>query len=265
MDRSDAIIAQGVRRIERSFKIAIDDIIGLVPATTTLDAAATNQLALLVSARASDLAVEFGVIFADTVELQQQVIDDLYKLYGVRFAPNLIVPVIGTDPELLAISSNLSQDLITSVTRRLTNEASRTFRLAALGPGARGLTASNAVHAALTNYKSWAAQASTILRTESLRLASIAANQSFDALNLIVPGGINKMWVWSQIERKEHAAISGQIRPRDGFFDVPLREGGIVKMRHPRDVMAIGHPSATVNCRCFVIPFPVGIPAPPLQ
>jgi len=263
MRRSDSIIKKGVKDLGNRFKSAVDDIVGLAPASTVLDAGAANRLSVLANARASDLAVDFGVVFTSTVQQQQQLVDDLYKAYSLRFTPNAIPPVIGTDPELLAISSRLSQDLIGSVTQRIGSEAGRTFKLTSLSPEARGLTASNAVNASLTPSKVWSAQAARILRTESLRLASLSANQSYEALRL-TEGRVDKMWIWSEIERPEHAAITGQIRRHNGFFDVPLRGGGIVKMRFPRDVMALAHPSATINCRCFVIPWPIGIPAPDL-
>ncbi|MHC4703348.1 MAG: structural protein, partial [Planctomycetota bacterium] len=174
--------------------------------------------------------------------------------------PDTIMPTVGADPELIVISQDLSRDLIQSVTRRITAQAARTLRLVALAPRATGLTASNAVDQALTGSKPWSAQAARIYQTESLRLMSLSANQAFEELASY--GGVSKMWVWSTIERKEHQAISGQIRRRDQLFDVPLREGGMIQMMFPRDPNAFMYPSAVLNCRCFAIPFPSGTPAP---
>lgn len=264
MDRSNALLDDGARRISADFRTAFNDILGLVPPTSSLTSDVVNGVILAARARAGDLAVEFGVVFRDIVVAQQQIIDDLYKLYGREMAPRLLIPTIGSDPELVAISASLSQQLIDSVTGSLTASTGRTLRLAALPPAQRGLSASNALHAALGDYRAWSARAERILRTEALRLASFASNQSFIALNELAGGNVGKMWVWSQIQRPEHAAISGQVRRANELFDVPLREGGTVQMRFPRDTAAIAYPSATINCQCFVVPFPIGTPPPPL-
>lgn len=257
MAESEAITAANVIEIEAIFRIAMDDILDIVPASATVNAGSIPALKARIARRINDAAVEFGIIFRDAVIDQQIIVDKLFRLYGVQLQPNIIIPIIGSDPEIVAISSNLSQELIRTVTRPLTALASRTLSMAALAPGARGFSVSRALNAALGDKKAVAARASRIYRTESLRLMSLSTMQGINEFSRV-----RKVWMWSHVERKEHAAIDGQVRGRDGFFRVPLREGGIVRMRYPRDPRAIAFPSATINCRCFVIPWPVGIPSP---
>jgi hypothetical protein len=264
LNRSNKVIAQGSKQIDADFKMAFNDILGFIPALAVLSPDEVDGIIGATQARVDDLAVDFGITFQQTVQQQQQITDDLYKLYGKKVAPKLLIPTVGSDPELVAISSSLSQELIGSVTRRITDQAGRTLRLASLSPTTGGIAASNAVKEALGEYKAWSAKAQRIFTTESLRLASMASHQSYQALNEWSGGNVNRMWIWSQIQRPEHARISGQIRRGEELFDVPLREGGFIQMRYPRDPVAIGHPSATINCRCFVIPWAVGTPAPPI-
>ena len=91
-----------------------------------------------------------------------------------------------------------------------------------------------------------------------MRMFSLFMDQQLDELNKVIP--INKMWIWSKIQRPEHARIDGQTRGLNQKFDVPLPKGGSIKMRFPRDPAVQNHPEAIINCGCYEVPVPVGEP-----
>jgi hypothetical protein len=256
----DSLNAASIVRIRQEFTTLVDDIVAMLPRRVTLSNDMIIAMVNNLSQRIDDFAVSVSVAFGRTVSAQAEAQDRIFALLG-RHVDELggTLGIVGTSPELLHIASNLSLGLITGLTDELEALLRRELRLAALGARGRLVDASAAVNQALTGNNRWSARAERIVRTETLRYHSIETDLRMQEFARYGP--INKMWAWSQISRKEHAAIHGQVRPHDGFFDVPLREGGVIQMRFPRDPSAAAHPSATINCGCYVIPLVPGVPS----
>jgi len=96
-------------------------------------------------------------------------------------------------------------------------------------------------------------RAVTILRTETLTLYSVVAQQQMRATSTLIPG-MRKMWLHTGIgvldPRHYHQTFSGTVVPVDEKFMVPNRKGGIDPMDFPRDPSAPAH--QIVNCACTV-------------
>jgi hypothetical protein len=253
--QSQILNAAGVKRVREEFSSLLDDILGIMPRSVTLDTIVIANLMYTLADRIDDAIFGYGVIFTETALAQVELSNRFFLAYGKRFMPyGTTIPLAGDVATALEISTQLSLRLVRGTTSQIQALVGRTLSLGALG-AARAFDASAAVNAVLGGVKKLAASPEQALRTETLRMQSIATQVGLNELNMITR--VNKMWVWSQISRIEHAAISGQVRPVNGLFDVPLREGGYVQMMYPRDV---GAPlSAVINCACYVIPLPVGV------
>jgi hypothetical protein len=248
-------MASDVIKIRGLFAAFVDDVLNTLPRTSALNNQIATTIMFDLADRVDDLSRSFMAIFRGGLTAQQELIEKISGRFGDRFLPyGRQVPLVGVRPELLQIADNLGTSLIRGAGDNALRAINRVLRLSILGVGPGAHTAAVQINRALTGANNWSLRGESIYRTETLRASSVMADITVRELNKIVPTG--KQWVWSQISRKEHAQISGQIRPINGFFDVPLREGGMVKMQWPRDPTAPA--SAVINCGCYHIPVPVG-------
>ncbi len=162
------------------------------------------------------------------------------------------------DARVLAVALEHSARLISirdgGLTSRIQRQVDSAIRRAVLSVqvgGGEGAMAE--ITRALTGVKRWSYEAERIYRTEVGRVYSMVTDQSGQQLDQIIPTG--KRWRWSRISREEHAQIDGQTVGARGRFRVPLRRGGVVRMRFPRDPVAPAE--ATVNCGCGVVLVPL--------
>ncbi len=123
-----------------------------------------------------------------------------------------------------------------------------------------GLSPSDAITQIGTNlptqgpFASISSRATTIYRTESLRMYSIVAEQQLQESAKVVPG-MRKMWLHTGFGVREpratHIAYSRTIVDLNDFFEVAGHPGERVeKLRFPRD--PTGSPSNVINCGCTV-------------
>lgn len=99
-------------------------------------------------------------------------------------------------------------------------------------------------------FKSIAARAETITRTEAGRVLEAASQARMSDAAKLVPG-LQKQWMHGQYvraPRPSHVAAEGQIRNVDEPFDV-----GGEKLMYPRD--PAGSPGNTINCSCYTVPY----------
>lgn len=99
-------------------------------------------------------------------------------------------------------------------------------------------------------FKSIAARAETIVRTEAGRVLEAASQARLESAAGLVPG-LQKQWFHGQnvrMPRLSHLAAVGQIRDVDKPFNV-----GGEKLMYPRD--PAGSAKNTINCSCYTVPY----------
>ncbi len=207
------------------------------------------------SSRIEDLAASLQLITNASLAQHLQLARDLESAFLTEFlgsGAGSIVTFTGSSPELLLISSQYSADLIGlsrgGLTGRMLKRVNDVVRLASLGATPDAFSSIGLLNQALGGPLKWSFEAERIYYTETLRLHAMALHVSGEAVNELIP--TDKIWTWSGIKRPEHARINGQRVPMKSKFRVPLRKGGIVLMKHPRDPAAAHQPSAVISCGC---------------
>lgn len=182
-------------------------------------------------------------------------------------------PLIGISSQLAQVAAEYSLAYVDGLSVSAKDQIVAILRRAALG----GLTPYEAIKQVGKSldspgvFKSLAARAETIVRTEVLRMQSIATqarmleNRDVVALTGYV---LKKEWVSAAHGmpvaaqmllrvRTSHALVDGQIRDVDKDFDVPIGLVGLVAgdtepLMYPRDPKA--SVKQTVSCRCVSAP-----------
>ena len=266
--RSEDLLAQSVtvrasdlRRIRLAFADFYRDALQLVGG---LDRIRQGTVAFIVrdlSLRIELLAEELGTITNASLAQHFQLAKDLESAFLTEFLSSgsgSIVSFTGSSPELLRLATAYSADLIGlgtgGLTGRMLKNVNDVVRLAALGASPDAFSTASLINRALGGPLRWSYEAERIYTTEVLRIHAMGLQASGEAVNEMIP--TDKVWKWSTIRRKEHARIDGQRRPMTGKFSVPLRKGGTVLMKHPRDPAAAHQPSAVINCGCTMLFFP---------
>jgi uncharacterized protein with gpF-like domain len=189
-------------------------------------------------------------------ELQQQMRADLQVAFDLGTetvdAPLKIItqPLFGVSREVAQVAAEYSAKLITNLSASLLEEVDGVLRRAVLG-GLSPQEAISQIGRSLTDpsvFRSMAARAETIVRTEVLRMQAIAAQARMrESAELVKKRGyrMQKEWLTSVDKRVRpaHLIAMGQIREVDEPFDV-----GGEKLLYPRD--PAGSAGNTINCRC---------------
>ncbi|HXV77293.1 MAG TPA: hypothetical protein VD788_13325 [Candidatus Polarisedimenticolaceae bacterium] len=224
-------------------RAAIAGVIGALDAQLQVLADQVHDLVEAGTAAQLDLAREMTRVYGETFVDELDLDAVMRQFSGARLSA--LDAVSGFSAELIGVSSGgLRADILSEVNREI--------RLSALGAGEGTFAGTVAVERALSGVAKWTARAERIYRTETLRAHSIVTEQTIRELNRYSP--TRKRWNWSGISRREHAAIDGQTIEVGGRYRVPLRDGGTVLMRWPRDPSAPA--SATINCGCYETPVP---------
>lgn len=229
-----------------------------------LDVVRQGTLAYLVqdlSYRIEGLASELQQITNTSLARHYQLARDLESAFLTNFLSSgggSIISFAGLQPELLLVASGYSAQLIGlsqgGLTGRMLKRVNDVLRLGALGAAPDAFSSAKLVNYALGGPIRWTYEAERIYTTEVLRIHAMTLQASGESMNELVP--TDKVWKWSGIKRKEHARINGQRIPMNARFRVPLREGGSVMMKHPRDPAAAYRPSAAINCGCTMLFIP---------
>ena len=207
-----------------------------------------------IDALGDDLSRVFSSGFGAQADLARQ----LRVAFGESFLPDQLEQVLGISQTARAVAAatNFSADLIDGITDRMRREINAIVGRAALGvAGQTAFDSVTEIQRALRGdpLRRWRHAAERIYRTETLRVHSILTDQNIRDFNTRIK--TDKRWAWSGISRREHSSINGQIaKGPTGRFLVPIKEGGSVRLRFPRDPG--GPPSAVINCGCYLVPVP---------
>jgi len=256
--RNAKIRRRDVVKIHSLFSSFRNRAVAAIPVRYSMNATSIAQILSSVAVELDRLAVEYRVIFRGGVMSQADLVAEALELYGQQFLPlGSQAPAVGLRAVAVQSAAQFSADLI-GLTRgglaaRMLGEVNRVLRLSALGAGPNAFNAAVEINTALLGPGSgWSWQAERIYRTEVLRIHSLLMDSSVRELNARRPTA--KVWIWSGISRIEHSKVDRQVISVDGAYLVPLRSGGSVRMRFPRDPSA--PPDATINCGCTEGPVP---------
>ncbi|MEK6323606.1 MAG: phage minor head protein [Acidobacteriota bacterium] len=188
---------------------------------------------------------------------------------GLRLAEEPMVsfaatPLAGITPQLAIVAAEYSLAYVSNLSIAAKDQILGIIRRAALG-GLQIGDAIKQVGTSLTSagaFKSIAARAETIVRTEVLRVQAIATQarmmEDRDRMRRI-GYDLQKQWLTADDERVRisHRLINGQVREIDKPFDVPIGIVGLIagsteELLYPRDPK--GSAANTVNCRCVASP-----------
>lgn len=253
--RSVSITAADLRNIRVAFAAFYTDALMIIGENPGLS---QGHLAFVVrdlSLRIENLSAELQRITNASLAQHLQLARDLESAYLTEFLASgagSIVSFTGSSPQLLLLSSQYSADLIGlgkgGLAGRILKRVNDVIRLASLGATPDTFSAIGLLNQALGGPLKWSYEAERIYYTEVLRLHAMATHASGEAVNELIP--TDKIWNWSGIKRKEHRRIDRMRVPMEKKFRVPLKEGGFVMMKHPRDPNAAHRPSAVINCGC---------------
>jgi hypothetical protein len=192
-----------------------------------------------------DLANAMNLDLSKSFDLGVKLADEpLAKAFNLSF--------IGMSREAVLVASQYSADLIQSLSNGAKESINSVLRRASLGsltiPEAIKLVGKNIDQGA---FKSIAARAETIVRTEVLRINSMAAHARMvankDAAN---DYGYSTLRAWSSTidlrVRPSHLLANGQLRT----VEDPFLVGG-AELLYPRDPE--GPAEETINCRCSAV------------
>jgi hypothetical protein len=162
-------------------------------------------------------------------------------------------PVIGVSRQVAEVAASFSASLIKDLTTEAQAAIDGVLQRAAIG----GLTVQDAIKQIGANlddskiFKSIAARAETIFRTEVLRVQSIATQARMQANREAMRKAgwaLGKRWLATPDKRVRlsHLAVMGQERE----VDEPFKVGG-EELMYPRD--PAGSAENTISCRCISV------------
>lgn len=249
MKEADSLNDAAVKRVIRLLANARKEVAATV-ASTEWQAYHLPQLKNAIERTMQDFGRQYGVEMREAQrELWEHGIDmvDLpLRTVGITAA----IPEI--DVTVLAIMQDFSADLVTNLSRSAVNKINTELTMSFLGQK----TPYEAMQAIGRNlkdksiFKSIAARAETITRTEGGRVLSTASQARQEKAAQVVPG-LQKQWKHSHISRMprlDHLAIDGQIRDVNKPFNV-----GGEELMYPRE--AGKSAKNTIRCECYSVPY----------
>lgn len=176
-----------------------------------------------------------------------QMVDLPLKAVGIA----QVIPEI--DHTVIAIMQDYSSDLIKGLSKSAVSKINNELTLGLMGRktpydvmGAIGKNLKDKK----SIFKSIAARAETITRTECGRVLAAASQARQEKAAPVVPG-LKKQWRHSHISRiprLSHLAADGQVRDVDKPFNV-----GGEELMYPRD--PAGSAKNTIRCECYTVPW----------
>lgn len=167
-------------------------------------------------------------------------------------AAGVVAYLPALDTTTLSIMQGFSTDLVQGLSRDAAARINREMTMGLMGQKTpyevMQSVGRNLTHPSV--FKSIAARAETITRTECGRVLEMAAQARMTEAAKSVPG-LQKQWVHghlAMVPRPEHMVANGQIRDVDQPFDV-----GGEKLMYPRD--PAGSAKNTINCGCYTVPY----------
>jgi len=253
----EAAVREGLRLLERTQRDIIAEMAG--QGRSEFDMAVLRQVLKAIEQRIEEfrrqLENHLRVSLSRSIEFGEQLADAPIKM--------TTSPVIGVSRNVAITAANFSVEYVTGLTEAMRSQITNIVRRAALG----GLSVKDAVDQVGTSltkpgrFKSIAARAEAIIRTEVLRIQAIAAHAKMLANRESMRRAgydLKKQWVTAKDNRVRlsHSLTNGQIREVDEPFDVGLLIGAdallVEQLQYPRD--PAGSARNTVRCRCISKP-----------
>lgn len=156
------------------------------------------------------------------------------------------------DASILSIMQDFSTDLVKGLSQDAVKKIQKEITMGLLGQK-QPFEVMKAIGRNLDDpsiFKSIAARAETITRTECGRVLEMSSQARREAFAEKVPG-LKKEWRHAsrvRMPRLTHVAADGQVRDVDKPFDV-----GGEKLMYPRD--PAGSAANTINCGCYTVPY----------
>jgi hypothetical protein len=219
--------------------------------------ATTRQMIVALEASFANLSgqlnTEFGLLVDDTVRRGIEKI--IGPMDAVGFAG---IPAVNISQGLINTATRFTARLITTDVLPAALAQIESILTQAALTGLSPATAINRIGSILPGagpFGTIASRATTIYRTESLRMYSIVAEQQLQQTARIVPG-MEKEWLHTGIgiqhPRSGHVAYSGTRVKVNGLFEVAPEVGGVPeRLRYPRDPLASA--ANTVSCACSTV------------
>jgi hypothetical protein len=151
-------------------------------------------------------------------------------------------------PTVLEAASLMSAELVSNITDQTRRAINREIRLASLGVGSpfesiRRIAGFKDIRTNPSVFRTAMTRAETIFRTETGRVQSTAFLARADQHT--EPEALEKQWIWSGIERENHAALHGtRVKLKGGEFKTRGHSAPAPRL--------FGVPSEDINCGCMV-------------
>lgn len=239
-ERREDDAVQSMRRLLRELRGAIAS--ELVDASASRTVSLQRLLAALdgaVSTFTASGAAEVADAERDTWRIAQDAMPPALRAAKIA----VVLPAASTDQ--LAVLTAYSTDLIRGLAQDVRGKVASVIRQAAAGilsPQEAMRRVGGTIDRGA--FKSAAARAEAIIRTEVLRTYSIATDARMDQAET---AGVLLRRTWNATRdkrtRADHAAAHGQIRNQQGYYLV-----GGERLRYPRDPRASAR--QTIRCRC---------------
>lgn len=237
-----ALEDQAVKRVIKLLDVARRDVAATV-ASTEWQAYYLPQMKAATERALETFAGQYGVVLRDAQrefwETGIEMVDLPLRTIGIAAA----IPEI--DVTALSIMQGYSSDLVTNLSKSAIQKINQELTLGIMGQKSP-YEVMQAVGRNLKDksvFKSIAARADTIIRTETGRVLEMAGQARKEAAAKVVPG-LQKQWFYGhspKMPRLAHLVIDGQIRDVDQPFDV-----GGEKLMYPRD--PAGSAANTIRC-----------------
>ena len=233
---------QAVKRVIKLLDVARRDVAATV-ASTEWQAYHLPQMKAATERALETFAGQYGVVLRDAQrefwETGIEMVDLPLRTVGIAAA----IPEI--DVTALSIMQGYSSDLVTNLSKSAIQKINQELTLGIMGQKSP-YEVMQAVGRNLKDksvFKSIAARADTITRTETGRVLEMAGQARKEAAAKVVPG-LQKQWFYGhspKMPRLSHLVIDGQIRDVDQPFDVAGE-----KLMYPRD--PAGSAANTIRC-----------------
>lgn len=246
--KAQALEDDAVRRVVQLLADARRDVAATV-ASTEWEAYRLPQLKAEIERTLRAFGDRYGVELReaqrDFFEMGIDLVDTPLRTVGI----SAVFPAI--DQTALSILQGYGADLVKGLARDAAQKIANEITLGLMGQKSP-FEVMQAVGANLKDksiFKSIAARAEAITRTEAGRVLEMASQARLTEAAKLVPG-LQKMWMHGKhvrMPRPSHLAAEGQIRNVDEPFDV-----GGEQLMYPRD--PAGSARNTINCSCYTVP-----------
>jgi len=247
--KAGALEEAGVKRVIGLLSDARKEVAATV-ASTEWQAYRLGEMKSAIERALQEFGSKYGVELRDMQRTFWETGVDIVDLPIREVGIFMAMPEI--DITALAILQDYSSDLVTGLSRDAVKKINQELIMGIMGNktpyDVMGAIGRNLKDKSI--FRSIAARAETITRTEAGRVLESASQARKESAEKVVPG-LQKQWFYGhspKMPRLDHMAAHGQIRDVDKPFNV-----GGEELMFPRD--PAGSAKNTINCGCTSIPY----------